>query len=162
MPRVIVVRATRVVPAPPPIVWSLIADQRLDALWREGVLAMSQDTESTVRPGTRTVEEFTMLGQRMLNEAVIGEVDEGVRFTWRTTFGTDADGERRLDAVPDGRTLVSITTTSRPGTAIERALSPLIGPALRRSLERSLERFEYLVETRTEFRSSSDGTASAR
>ena len=123
---------------------------------------MSQDTESTVRPGTRTVEEFTMLGQRMLNEAVIGEVDEGVRFTWRTTFGTDADGERRLDAAPDGRTLVSIITTSRPGTAIERVLSPLIGPALRRSLERSLERFEYLVETRTEFRSSSDGTASAR
>lgn len=158
MTREITVRATRIVAAAPAIVWSLLADQRHDALWREGVITMSQDRDGTVVPGTRTVEEYSLLGQRMLNEAVIGCVDDEVRFTWRTTFGTDADGERRVDAHTDGRTRVTLTTTSRPGNGFERLLAPFIGPALRRSLERSLERFEYLVEARAEAYSNTDGS----
>lgn len=146
--RHITVQAERLIPAAPEAVWSLIADYRFDALWREGVEAVQQDTEGPVRNGTRTVEEFRMLGQRMTNVARISQVDPGVAFRWATTSGTDADGERRV--TPEGGgTRVRLITTSRPATRVERLLSPVIGPALRRALERSLERFEHLVAEAT-------------
>lgn len=143
-PRLITVRSERLIPLDASTVWSVLADYRFDALWREGVEAMSQDTTGTVRNGTRTVEQFRMLGQRMTNTAIISRVDPGVAFSWATTSGTDADGERRIEPF-DGGVRVVLTTTSRPGGRVERLLSPVIGPALQRALDRSLERFEDLV-----------------
>ena len=142
--RLITVRAERLIPAAADAVWQVLADYRYDPLWREGVEAMGQDTPGTVRNGTSTVEEFRMLGQRMTNTAIISRVDPGVAFSWATTSGTDADGERRIESF-DGGVRVVLTTTSRPSGRIERLLRPLIGGALQRALDRSLERFEDLV-----------------
>ena len=142
--RLITVRSERRIAVDPSTVWSMLADHRFDAIWREGVEEMSQDTTGTVRNGTRTVEQFRMLGQRTTNTAIISRVDPGVAFSWATTSGTHADGERRIEPV-EGGVRVVLTTTSRPGSRIERILGPLIGSSLRRALDRSLERFEDLV-----------------
>ncbi|MEL4319771.1 SRPBCC family protein [Leifsonia sp. YIM 134122] len=142
--RLITVRSERRIPLDSSTVWSMLADHRFDAIWREGVEEMTQDTTGTVRNGTRTVEQFRMLGQRMTNTAIISRVDPGVAFSWATTSGTDADGERRIEPF-EGGVRVVLTTTSRPGSRMERMLSPLIGSSLQRSLDRSLERFEDLV-----------------
>ncbi|KQX05438.1 MULTISPECIES: SRPBCC family protein [unclassified Leifsonia] len=142
--RLIAVRAERLIPLDASTVWTMLADHRFDALWREGVEEMSQDTIGTVGNGTRTVEQFRVLGQRMTTTAIVSRVDPGVAFSWATTSGTDADGERRIEPF-EGGVRVVITTTSRPGTRIERMLSPIITASLQRALDRSLERFEDLV-----------------
>ena len=132
--------------APSELVWGIIADYRFDAEWREGVVSMTQDTLGVVVDGTRTVEEFTMLGQRMINIGIVDGVEPGRRFHWRTVEGTDAEGTRAVVPGAGGSCTIELTLTSRPRGAAENILRPLLRPALQKSLDRSLERLRPMVE----------------
>jgi uncharacterized membrane protein len=131
--------------APAKQVWAVLADYRHDSRWRVGVVAMDQDTPGTVRVGTVTTEDFRILGQRLHNIGVISQVAQGRSFRWRTIEGTDADGERILEALAGDRSRVTLNTTSRPSGFMERLLRPLIRPTLQKALETSLLQFRDLV-----------------
>ena len=142
----IVVRSRIRVDAPASSTWQILADYRHDSRWRLGVISMSQDTPGVVIDGTRTSEDFRMLGTRMTNLAIIDRVEPGREFHWKTTSGTDADGTRTVIPITPTTCDVQLETVSRPSGFVETLLRPLIRRTLQRSLDASLERLKALIE----------------
>lgn len=145
-PGTIIVSETIEVDASASRAWAVVADYSHDAQWREGVESMTQDVVGTVADGTTTVEDYRILGQRMLNTAVISHVVDGRSFRWATISGTDAEGTREVRPLGDARAEIRLETRSRPRGLVESLLRPLIKPALSRSLRRSMASLKQLVE----------------
>jgi hypothetical protein len=125
-------------------VWGVLADYRRDPEWRTGVLAMVPSTDGTVEVGTTTAETIRFGGRTQHVDGVVTEVEDGVRFAWRTTSGTAAHGERRVTDCGDGRTQVDLVLTVR---GVRRVLRPLLAPLVRRTLAADARRLRRLGET---------------
>jgi hypothetical protein len=69
----------------------------------------------------------------------------GLRFTWRTTSGVDAEGSREVTPLGPGRCRIVLHTRGRP-TGAERFYAPLARAVLRRGLRADLRRFRDLVD----------------
>lgn len=133
------------VDAPAAAVWALIADYGRDPEWRDGVATMAPSPPGPVRPGTTTDEQMRAMGRDYRNGGVVGEVEPGVRFTWRTTSGVDADGARTVHDLGDGRSRVRLEVRLRPQGA-QRLLAPVLRAVLRRGLVADAARLRALAE----------------
>jgi hypothetical protein len=142
----IIVSASIEVEAPASRAWSVVSDYSYDAQWREGVESMTQDVVGSVVDDTTTVEDYRILGQRMLNTAVIPDVVAGRSFRWSMVSGTVAEGTREVLPLGADRSEIRLETRSRPSGAMESLLRPLIKPVLTRSLRRSLVELKRIVE----------------
>lgn len=110
-------------------VWAVVADYDRDPDWRAGVETMAPSTTGVVVPGTTTDEVLHFSGRTYRNGGVVVSVDEGRRFTWRTTSGVDARGAREVIPVDDGTTIVRLELDpTLPG--IKRVLRPVLGRQL--------------------------------
>lgn len=125
------------------VAWAVVADYRLDPLWRRGVTAMNPTPACLVQPGTRTVEQMRFAGRAMRNDGVVRTVDAGSRFEWRTTTGVEAEGSRTV--VPLGPRLCRVVLVLH---VWPRGLAVLGGPLLRRNLRADAVRLGLLVEAR--------------
>lgn len=133
------------VDAPAAEAWAVLADYARDVEWRRGVRSMVPTPSGTVRTGTTTAETMRAAGRTLHNDGVVTGVEQGRRFTWRTTSGVDADGAREVEPLgPDG-CRVRVTQRVRPPGPLG-----LVPGLLRRSLQRGLEadvaRLRALVE----------------
>ncbi|MBW0090218.1 SRPBCC family protein [Pseudonocardia sp. KRD-184] len=131
--------------APAAAVWALVADYGRDPEWREGVATMAPAPPGVVRPGTTTDERMRAMGRAYRNGGVVGEVEPGVRFTWRTTSGVDADGARTVRDLGDGRSRLRLEVRLRPHGA-QRLFAPLLRVVLHRGLVADTARLRALVE----------------
>lgn len=138
------VAASAELAAPADRVWAIVADYRHDVRWREGVVAMQQDTPGLVVDGTVTTERFAMLGTRTTNLARISRVASGTSFAWTTFQGVTAHGTRTVTALSSGWSRVDLHTFYTP-RGPERLIAPIIRRALSASLARSVERLAALV-----------------
>lgn len=137
------------VDAPAAAVWALVADYDRDPEWRDGVTTMAPSPPGPVRPGTTTDERMRAMGRDHRNGGVVGEVEPGVRFTWRTTSGVDADGARTVRGLGDGRSRVRLEVRLRPQGG-QRLLAPVLRAVLRRGLVADAARLRALVERAVE------------
>jgi hypothetical protein len=120
-------------------VWAVLADYGNDVLWRQGVTSMVPTPAGVVREGTTTDEHMTVAGGRYHNLGLVTAVGPGLRFTWRTTSGADADGSRMVTATAAGTSLVRLELNVRLHGA-QRLAAPLYRATLRRTLTADAER----------------------
>lgn len=125
-------------------VWEVLADYELDPLWRHGVTSMVPTPAGPVRAGTTTDEHMRVAGGRYHNLGVVTALGPGLRFTWRTTSGADADGSRTVTPAAAGRSLVRLELNVRLHGA-QRLAAPLFRATLRRNLTADAERLRALV-----------------
>jgi uncharacterized membrane protein len=141
----IAVGATVEVDAPAAEAWAVLADYGRDVEWRRGVRSMVPTPSGPVRRGTTTVEWLRAAGRTMRNDGEVTAVEDGRRFSWRTTSGVDAEGSREVVATGADECRVHLETRVRPP-----GLFRLVPGLLRRSLQRSIEadaaRLRTLVE----------------
>ena len=110
-------------------VWAVVADYDRDPDWRAGVETMAPSTTGVVMPGTTTDEVLHFGGRTYRNGGIVDTVEEGRRFTWRTTSGVQARGGREVIAVDEGTTIVRLELDpTLPG--IKRVLRPMLGRQL--------------------------------
>lgn len=127
--------------------WVVVANYRLDPLWRNGVLEMTPSPDGLVRPGTTTVERMRLAGRTMRNDGVVRLVDPGASFEWRTTAGAEAEGSRTVVALGAGRCRVTLVLRVTP-RGLSVLAAPALGPMLRRGLRADAVRLARLVEGR--------------
>ncbi len=124
--------------------WAVVADYSNDVHWRIGVLAMSVEPAGLVTPGAVTTERMRLAGKIWENAGEVCDVDDGRRFSWRTTTGADADGAREVVPSGDGGCEVRLELRVRPHGA-ERLFAPVLARMLRRNLGRDLARLAELA-----------------
>ncbi|RTL65413.1 MAG: hypothetical protein EKK42_20565 [Pseudonocardiaceae bacterium] len=129
--------------APAAAAWEVVADYRLDPLWRKGVEQMTPTPAGLVVPGTTTVERMRFAGRTMRNDGIVRAVEPGSRFEWRTTTGIEAEGSRAVVPLGPGACRVDLVLRVRP-----RGLAALAGPLLRRGLRADAARLATLVGAR--------------
>ncbi|MBN9110064.1 MAG: SRPBCC family protein [Pseudonocardia sp.] len=129
--------------APAASAWAVVADYRLDPLWRRGVEEMRPTPAGLVVPGTTTVERMRFAGRAMRNDGVVRTVEPGSRFEWRTTTGVEAEGSRSVVPLGPRRCRVDLVLRVRL-----RGLAAPAGPLLRRGLRADAARLATLVEAR--------------
>ncbi|TCK20824.1 SRPBCC family protein [Pseudonocardia endophytica] len=128
----IVLEAAVEVDAPAAEAWAVVADYARDVQWRKGVRSMVPTPSGPVRRGTTTVEWLRAAGRTMRNDGEVTSVDDGRRFSWRTTSGVDAEGSREVTAIGDDGCRIRLETRVRPPGLLRFV------PGLRRSLQRTL------------------------
>ena len=129
---------------PAEVVWSVLADYHNDPFWRRGVTRMESSARGSVATGMTTVEDMRLAGRGYRNLGVVTGVDPGVRFTWRTTDGAQANGARSVEVHSDVSCVVRLELHVRvPGA--QRLATPLLGMMLRRNLIGDLKRLHLLV-----------------
>ncbi|WP_107655683.1 SRPBCC family protein [Nocardia suismassiliense] len=138
--------AETVIDRPASTVWSLLADYTNDTAWRTGVVAMTADPPGIATPGTRTAEELRLAGRTWHNDGEVRTVDPGVRMTWRTTSGADAEGARSVRPLAPDLCLVRLELRVTPH-GMQRAFGPLLAYMLRRNLSRDLATLRDLIES---------------
>ena len=125
--------------------WAVVADYARDVDWRRGVRSMVPTPSGPARRGTTTVEWLRAAGRTMRNDGEVTAVDDGRRFTWRTTSGVVAEGSREVVALGDDECRVRLETRVQPP-----GLFRLVPGLLRRSLQRNLtadaNRLRTLIE----------------
>jgi uncharacterized protein YndB with AHSA1/START domain len=126
-------------------VWDVLADYRNDHLWRHGVTSMVPTPAGPVRVGTTTDEHMRVAGGRYHNLGLVTAVGPGLRFTWRTTSGADADGSRTVTPTAAHACLVRLELNVRLHGA-QRLAAPLFRATLRRNLTGDAGRLRTLVE----------------
>ncbi len=131
---------------PAEAVWEVLADYGNDVLWRQGVTSMVATPAGTVHAGTTTDEHMKVAGGRYHNLGVVTGVGPGLRFTWRTTSGADADGTRTVTPVGAGQSLVRLELNVRLHGA-QRLAAPLFRAMLGRTLTADAGRLRTLVTT---------------
>lgn len=141
----LVLSAETVIDRPAQDVWDVLADYELDHLWRHGVTSMVPTPLGPVRTGTTTDEHMRVAGGRYHNLGVVTAVGPGLRFTWRTTTGADADGSRTVTPTAATACLVRLELNVRLHGA-QRLASPLFRATLRRNLSGDAERLRALTE----------------
>ena len=115
----------------------MLADYGNDVTWRGGVTSMVPTPPGPVRAGTTTDEHMRVAGGRYHNLGVVTAVGPGLRFTWRTTSGADADGARTVTATAAGGLPWSGWSSTSACTARQRLAAPLFRATLRRNLTRT-------------------------
>ncbi|MFI9407214.1 SRPBCC family protein [Nocardia sp. NPDC052316] len=138
--------AETVIERPASIVWALLADYANDSAWRAGVVAMTAEPPGLATPGTRTTEELRLAGRTWHNDGEVRTVDPGVRMTWRTTSGADAEGARMVRPLSPDRCLVRLELRVTPH-GMQRVFGPLLAYMLRRNLTHDLSTLRDLFES---------------
>ena len=111
------------------LVWAVVADYDRDPDWRAGVETMAPSTSGVVAPGTTTDEVLHFGGRTCRNGGIVDAVDDGRRYTWRTTSGVAARGAREVIPVDDDTTIVRLELDpTLPG--IKRVLRPMLARQL--------------------------------
>lgn len=131
--------------APTDVAWSVVADYERDPLWRTGVETMAPSPGGRVAVGTTTAEILRLGGRTYRNGGVVTFVDPGRRFTWETTSGAVARGERAVEALDDGRSRVTVVVDVTPKPS-ERLLVPVLRRLLARNQAADVRRLKALVE----------------
>jgi uncharacterized protein YndB with AHSA1/START domain len=128
-------------------VWEVVADYERDPEWREGVVTMTPSAPGPVVVGTTTAEELHLGGNVWHNRGEVVTVDPGVAFTWHTTEGAQAHGDRRVVALgPDrSRVSTSITVTDAALAALDDAAVDGIRDALQQAMTGDGERLRDLL-----------------
>ncbi|MFC9897264.1 SRPBCC family protein [Nocardia sp. NPDC127579] len=139
--------AETVIDKPAHTVWELVADYANDPTWRTGVLAMTAEPAGISTPGTRSAEELRFAGRTWHNLGEVLTVDPGVRMTWRTHSGADAQGARTVRSLTPDRCLARLELLVRPH-GFQRPIRPLLAYLLRRNLFRDLAALRELAESR--------------
>jgi uncharacterized membrane protein len=140
----IVMEATVEVDAPAAEAWAVVADYARDAEWRKGVRSMVPTPAGPVRRGTTTVEWLRAAGRTMRNDGEVTAVEDGRRFSWRTTSGVDAEGSREVVPIGDDECRVRLETRVRPPGLLR--FLPGLGRSLRRTLTADAARLRTLIE----------------
>ncbi|CAM4475819.1 SRPBCC family protein [Nocardia ninae] len=138
--------AEMVIDRPASTVWALLADYANDSAWRTGVVAMTAEPPGIATPGTRTDEELRLAGRTWHNGGEVVTVDPGVRMTWRTTSGADAEGARMVRPLTPDRCLARLELRVTPH-GLQRAFGPLLAYMLRRNLAHDLATLRGLAES---------------
>lgn len=133
------------VDAPAADVWSVLADHRRDAEWREGVERMVPTPDGLVEAGTTTSEDLRVMGRLRHNDGLVTAVEPGARFEWRTTTGAVASGARAVRPLGARRSRVQLELRVTP-TGPDRLLTPMLRGMLDRLLAGDLDRLRALVE----------------
>ncbi|WP_165438490.1 SRPBCC family protein [Pseudonocardia sediminis] len=142
---VIAVDAVVEVDAPAAEAWAVLADYARDVEWRDGVRSMVPTPPGPVRAGTRTAETMRAAGRTLRNDGEVTTVEDGRRFTWRTTSGVRAEGSRAV--VPRDGESCRIELTLRvvpPG--LLRLVPWAVTGMLRRGLRRDAGRLRAVIE----------------
>ncbi|WP_378740696.1 SRPBCC family protein [Nocardia brasiliensis] len=138
--------AETMIDRPASTVWELLADYANDTAWRTGVIAMTAEPSGIATPGTRTAEKLRFAGRTWHNNGEVVTVDPGVRMTWRTTSGADAEGARTVRSLTSGRCLVRLELRVTPH-GLQRSIGPLLAHMLRRNLYRDVTALREWVES---------------
>ncbi len=133
------------VDAPAAQAWAVLADYARDVEWRRGVRSMVPAPSGPVRPGTTTVEHLRTAGRTMRNDGEVTAVDDGRRFSWRTTSGVVAEGSREVTPLGPDECRVRLETRVRP-PGVFRLVPGLLRRTLRRGLQADASRLRALVE----------------
>jgi hypothetical protein len=128
----------------PEAAWAVVADYGRDPEWRSGVVTMAPSTPGIVTGGTTTAEEMHLAGRTLRNGGRVTSVGPGLRFTWATTSGSDADGARSVEAAGDGRARVRLELRVRPH-GVERLLAPVLRRIVARTVAADAERLRVLL-----------------
>ena len=98
-----------------------------------------------VTEGTVTDERMRFAGRGYHNLGEVVTVGPGLRFSWRTTRGVDADGTREVIPLDPGHCLVRLETRVRVHGA-QRLLAPVFAVLLQRNLTGDGRRLRALAE----------------
>ncbi|GGL97999.1 SRPBCC family protein [Nakamurella endophytica] len=137
----------RVVAVPAVAVWQVLADYHCDAQWRAGVRSMTVEPSGIAAPGARTDERYRFAGRTTRNIGEVLDVQTGPavsRLRWRTTAGTDADGERQVRATGADSCRVLLVLRIRLHGA-EILLAPLVRLLMAGRLRGDLARLAALT-----------------
>jgi len=127
-------------PVPAERAWSVLADYSRDADWRHQVTSMVPTPLGPAEPGQTTAEVMRFAGRTLHNDGEVVTAGPGLRFTWRTTSGVDAEGAREVHPLGPDRCRIVLRTRVRPSGA-ERYYAPLARIVLQRGLRKDLRRF---------------------
>ncbi|GAA4553833.1 SRPBCC family protein [Pseudonocardia xishanensis] len=127
-------------PVPAERAWAVLADYSRDAEWRHQVVSMVSTPPGPAEPGQTTAEVMRFAGRTLHNDGEVVTSGPGLRFTWRTTSGVDAEGAREVVPLGADRCRVVLRTRVHP-TGAERYYAPLARFVLRHGLRKDLRRF---------------------
>lgn len=136
---------SRVIDAPAPAVWAVVADYPRDPQWRTGVTEMRLEPAADVAPGSTTHEVMRLGGRTYRNDAVVTLVVPGRRIEWETTAGAEAHGSRTVEPRGSGRCEVTLEVHVVPH-GLNRVLSPVLRRMLAKNLRADLDRLAGIVE----------------
>ncbi|MET0191310.1 MAG: SRPBCC family protein [Pseudonocardia sediminis] len=142
---VITVDAAVEVDAPAAEAWAVLADYARDVQWRDGVRSMVPTPPGPVRAGTRTAETMHAAGRTLHNDGEATAVEDGRRFTWRTTSGVRAEGSRAVVPLDGDSCRVELTLRVVP-PGLLRLVPWAVTGMLRRGLRRDAGRLRAVIE----------------
>lgn len=145
---VVAVDAAVEIGAPAAQAWAVLADYARDVEWRDGVRSMVPTPPGPVTTGTTTAETMRAAGRTLHNGGEVTAVQEGRRFTWRTTSGVPAEGSRQVTPLGADRCRVDLALRVEP-PGVLGSVPWLVRAMLRRGLDADVRRLRGLVEVAT-------------
>lgn len=121
-------------------VWAVVADYRLDPLWRKGVETMGPEPADIVRVGTTTSEVMRFAGREYRNGGEVVALELGKSFRWRTTSGINAEGSRTVEAVDPITCRFTFEVRVVPVSRVEKLTEPVLRWMLRKAIRADLQR----------------------